>query len=96
MRVHAHRLRSPLTGTAGVRQFQFVQLPDGLEITIAVFGGVDAAAVSAKVDEAAKAALDAVGAEAGGVRVRVRVVDAIERSGSGAKQKLVVASPAIE
>lgn len=94
MRVHAHRLRSPLTGTAGVRQFQFVQLPDGLEITIAVFGGVDAAAVSAKVDEAAKAALDAVGAEAGGVRVRV--VDAIERSGSGAKQKLVVASPAIE
>lgn len=94
VRVHAHRLRSPLTGTAGVRQFQFVQLPDGLEITIAVFGGVDAAAVSAKVDEAAKAALDAVGAEAGGVRVRV--VDAIERSGSGAKQKLVVASPAIE
>ncbi|HEV7309614.1 phenylacetate--CoA ligase family protein [Ensifer sp.] len=91
--IHAHRLRSPLTGAAGVRQFQFVQLPDGLEITIAVFEGVDAAAVSTDVDAAVRAALDAAGAAPGGVRVRL--VEAIERTGSGAKQKLVVASPDI-
>lgn len=30
--VHAHRLRSPLTGAEGVRQFQFAPLPDGLAI----------------------------------------------------------------
>ncbi len=86
--VHAHRLRSPLTGAAGVRQFQFVQLPDGLEIAIAVFEGADAAAVHAAVELGVRAALEAVEAEP--AEFRVRVVDAIARSGGGAKQKLVV------
>ncbi len=92
VRVHAHRLRSPLTGMAGVRQFQFVQLPDGLEVVIAVFEGVDAGAVTVDVEEAVRAALDGVGAEP--AELRVRVVDEIERSGAGAKQKLVAAAPA--
>ncbi|OCP00766.1 CoF synthetase [Ensifer sp. LC13] len=89
--VHAHRLRSPLTGAAGVRQFQFVQLPGGLEIVIAVFAEVDAEIVSGAVEQAVRAALNAV--DAVPAEVRVRVVDTIERSGAGAKQRLVVASP---
>lgn len=89
--VHAHRLRSPLTSAAGVRQFQFVPLTDGLEITIAVFPEVDADAVSETVAGAVRTALAAVEAEP--AQLRVRVVDTIERSGSGAKQRLVVPPP---
>lgn len=92
--VHAHRLRSPLVGAAGVRQYQFTPLPCGLEITISVFAEADPAAVSAAVERAVRAALAAVGAEP--KDLRVRVVDAIERSGSGAKEKLVVAAGAAE
>lgn len=88
--VHAHRLRSPLTSTEGVRQFQFAPLPDGLEITVSVFPGVDVDAVSRKIEVAVRAALSEV--EAQPPSILVRVVDAIERSGSGAKERLVVAS----
>jgi phenylacetate-coenzyme A ligase PaaK-like adenylate-forming protein len=88
--VHAHRLRSPLTSTEGVRQFQFAPLPDGLEITISVFPGVDVDAVSKKIELAMRATLGAVDAQPSSILVRA--VDAIERSGSGAKERLVVAS----
>ncbi|WP_245298541.1 phenylacetate--CoA ligase family protein [Sinorhizobium sp. A49] len=90
--VHAHRLRSPLTSTTGVRQFQFAPLTDGLEITISVFPGVDADAVSRKIESAVRAALNAIDAQPS--RILVTVVDTIERSGSGAKERLVAVSTA--
>ncbi len=52
--VHAHRLRSPLTGTEGVRQFQFAQLPDGLEITISLFSGFDIDVVGERIETAVR------------------------------------------
>ncbi|MBP1873981.1 putative adenylate-forming enzyme [Ensifer adhaerens] len=90
--VHAHRLRSPLTGTAGVRQFQFVPLPDGLEIRISVFPGIVADAVSRKIEDAIRATLDAVDAQPS--ILAVKVVDAIDRSGAGAKVRLVATAAA--
>ncbi|NVD41959.1 phenylacetate--CoA ligase family protein [Ensifer sp. HO-A22] len=87
--VHAHRLRSPLTSSAGVRQFQFAPLREGLEIRVSVFPGVDADAVSRKIEDAVRTTLTAVDAQPSSILVKV--VDAIERSGSGAKEKLVTA-----
>lgn len=87
--VHAHRLRSSLTGTEGVRQFQFAPLPDGLEIRASSLPGVDVDAVSRKIERAVRATLAA--ADAQPTSILVRVVDTIERSGSGAKERLVVA-----
>jgi phenylacetate-coenzyme A ligase PaaK-like adenylate-forming protein len=86
--VLGHRLRSALTGTNGVRQFQFAQLADGLEITIALFSGTDVEGTSNKIERAVRAALEAVDAQP--EQVLVRVVEAIDRSGTGAKEKLVV------
>jgi phenylacetate-coenzyme A ligase PaaK-like adenylate-forming protein len=86
--VHAHRLRSPLTGAKGVRQYQFRQLSDGLEITISVFAEFDRESVASEVGIAVRSALETVGAKP--ERVTVRMVDDIGRSGSGAKEKLVI------
>jgi len=88
--VHAHRLRSPLTGTEGVRQFQFAQLVDGLEITISLFPGYDIDAVAEEIEFAVRTTLATVDAQP--ARILVRAVDTIGRSGSGAKEKLVIAS----
>lgn len=86
--VHAHRLRSPLTGAKGVRQFQFRQLSDGLEITISVFPEFDRETVASDVEMAVRSTLETVGASPD--RVAVRTVDLIGRSGSGAKETLVI------
>jgi phenylacetate-CoA ligase len=86
--VHAHRLRSLLTGAKGVRQFQFCQLLDGLEITISVFPEFDRETVASEVEMAVRSTLETVGARP--ERVAVRTVDLIARSGSGAKEKLVI------
>ncbi|WP_411906424.1 phenylacetate--CoA ligase family protein [Rhizobium mayense] len=86
--VHAHRLRSPLTGAKGVRQFQFRQLADGLEITISVFPEFDGKAVASQVEMAVRSILETAGARP--EHLTVRTVDMIGRSGSGAKEKLVV------
>ncbi|CAN7652428.1 phenylacetate--CoA ligase family protein [Rhizobium sp. LjRoot258] len=91
--VHAHRLRSPLTGTEGVRQFQFAQLPDGLEITISLFSGFDIDVVGERIETAVRATLAMVDAQPS--RIVVRAVDTIERSGSGAKERLVVAPTSV-
>ncbi len=90
--VHAHRLRSPLTSAEGVRQFQFAPLPDGLEIKVSFFRGVDVEAISRKIELTVRVALEAVHAQPS--RILVKEVDAIERSGSGAKERLVVVASA--
>ncbi|MBD9450376.1 phenylacetate--CoA ligase family protein [Rhizobium sp. RHZ02] len=86
--VHAHRLRSPLTATPGVRQYQFAQLPDGLEITISLFPETDPDVVGESIRRSVDAELAKVGARAG--KLLIRTVDVIMRSGAGAKEKLVV------
>ncbi|WP_141652367.1 phenylacetate--CoA ligase family protein [Rhizobium grahamii] len=87
--VHAHRLRSSLTRTGGVRQFQFSQLPDGLEITISLFADFDHRMVAQSVEDSLRETLANAGAEPR--RIVVRAVQSIERNGPGAKERLVVA-----
>src|SRR5262249_26512172 len=76
--VHAIRLRSPLIGTEGIRQFQLAQLLDGLEITISVLPEFDSEVTRLRVERTVQEALDKLGAAP--MRIHVRVVDLIERT----------------
>ena len=85
--VHAGRLRSPLLRIAGLRQYQFAQLPDGIRILIVPGPGCDPAAIRAATEGAIRTALAPL--DAATARVEVEIVDHIDRAGSGAKEKLV-------
>lgn len=86
--VHGHRLRSPLARIAGIRQYQFAQLVNGLEITISLSTGIDADDVKDELERSIRATLSKVDAEP--EQIMVQVVDEIARSGAGAKERLVV------
>lgn len=88
VRVHGHRLRSPLTRIEGIRQYQFAQLVDRLEITICLSDGFDADRVKDELERSIRATLSKVHAEP--AQILIQVVDAITRSGAGAKERLVV------
>jgi phenylacetate-coenzyme A ligase PaaK-like adenylate-forming protein len=88
VQVHGHRLRSPLTSIEGIRQYQFAQLPNGLEITVSLSSGFDADGVRGDLERVIRATLSKADAEPG--QIVVHVVDAIARSGAGAKERLVV------
>jgi phenylacetate-coenzyme A ligase PaaK-like adenylate-forming protein len=85
--VHALRLQPALIGLPGVRQFQIVQLAEGLEVRLAVRDGTDraAAVTAAERGLAALLATHDVGPE----RFRVMIVEQIERAGTGAKLRMV-------
>ncbi len=85
--VHAGRLRSPLMRLAGLRQYQFAQLPDGLRVLIVPVPGCDPIEISAATERAIRAALDPLGAAT--ARVEIEIVDQIDRTGSGANERLV-------
>jgi len=85
--VHAGRLRSPLLRIAGIRQYQFAQLSDGIRVHIVLADGCDAAEIGAATVDAVRTALTPLGAST--TRVEVEIVDRIERTGSAAKEKLV-------
>jgi phenylacetate-CoA ligase len=85
--VPAIRLHNLLIGTEGIHQFQFVQLPSGLELSVAVLPGVDPEAARLKAEYGIRAVLEKLGAAP--AKVDVRIVDGIARVGSGAKEKLV-------
>ena len=85
--VPAIRMSSPLIGTGGIRQFQVAQLPERLEICISVFPEFDPEVTRMKTEETIRAILEKLDTES--VRVNVRVVDGIERVGTGVKEKLV-------
>ena len=85
--VHAGRLRSPLMRLAGLSQYQFAQLPDGLRVLIVPVPGCDPIEISAATEHAIRAALDPLGAAT--ARVEIEIVDQIDRTGSGAKERLV-------
>lgn len=90
--VHAPRFWFHLVRVAGLRQYQFAQLPRGIAIRIVPSPGHDPESVRTSVDRIAKAALDDLGARDG--YLEVQIVDRIARSGSAAKQKLVESGPA--
>jgi phenylacetate-coenzyme A ligase PaaK-like adenylate-forming protein len=87
--VHAFRLLSPLIGMPGVRQYQL--LPGGEDVTvrIAVRNGGPAEDIRNAVKQSIERVLAEV--DATDTAVAVEVVESIERSGTGAKVKLVAA-----
>jgi phenylacetate-coenzyme A ligase PaaK-like adenylate-forming protein len=85
--VHASRIRSPLIGTQGIRQFQLARLPDGLEIAISVLPEFDSTDTKRRVERSILELLDKL--TVAPMRILVKVVDRIERSGAGAKERLV-------
>lgn len=88
--VHAHRLRSPLSSIEGIREYQFRQLPEGVEIAISLSPDIDADVVRHKLELALQGTLASIDIEP--ARISILVVDAIARSGPGAKKRLVVSS----
>ena len=82
--VHAGRLRSHLLRAAGIRQYQFAQLPGGLRIFISIQPGCDGKTIRRAVERSIHQALAALDAAA--ALVDVQIVDNIERAGTGAKE----------
>jgi phenylacetate-coenzyme A ligase PaaK-like adenylate-forming protein len=85
--VHAGRIAAPLSGVAGLRQFQLVPTGDGLRLRVAIREGAAISDVTEGALRVVKASLTSAGAEV--ALVAVDVVDRIETAGTGAKQKLV-------
>jgi phenylacetate-coenzyme A ligase PaaK-like adenylate-forming protein len=86
MRVHAGRLRGPLAGVPGLRQFQLVPDADGLRLRVSVREGVSPQVVTSRAIATVREALREAGAAA---ILDAEVVDVIERAGTGAKERLV-------
>ncbi len=87
-RVHALRLRTPILKIPGVRQVQFAQLSNGVEVISAVAPEANVDELKSRIELATTDALkDYDPAEN---TILVTVVDRVERLGVGAKEKLVV------
>jgi phenylacetate-coenzyme A ligase PaaK-like adenylate-forming protein len=87
IRIHAGRLRAPLAGVPGLRQFQVVPGVERLTLRLSVRHDADADSVRQAAAQLARHALRELGAD---VTVTVELLDALERAGTGAKEKLVV------
>ena len=85
--VHAPRFWFHLVRVPGIRNYQFVQLQEGIAIRIVPDPSHDPSVVKAAVEQIARMALDDLGARNG--YLEVHIVDEIRRTGSAAKQKLV-------
>ncbi|HZI88615.1 MAG TPA: AMP-binding protein [Pyrinomonadaceae bacterium] len=85
--VHAIRLRSPLIAAPGVKQFQLFLNGDELEVAITIAAGFEPEVTRRETTGLLLNALRKL--NVGDVHLNVRVVDAIPRTGGGAKQKLV-------
>jgi phenylacetate-coenzyme A ligase PaaK-like adenylate-forming protein len=86
--IHAARLRFHLVKVAGVRQYQFRSLPDGIRIRLVVYPDCDRGTVEAQAQAIAARALEDLGIS--GARIDVEFVEKIDRVGSGAKEKIVI------
>jgi phenylacetate-coenzyme A ligase PaaK-like adenylate-forming protein len=86
VRIHAARLRGPLDGVPGLRQFQLVPGEGRLTLRLSVRGDARADEIVASALAAVRTALAEADAD---VQVTGELVDAIERAGTGAKEKLV-------
>jgi phenylacetate-coenzyme A ligase PaaK-like adenylate-forming protein len=74
-------------GVPGVRQFQLVPHGDGLEVRLVVREGADGLTACRAAERDLAALLEAQNVDPN--RVGVVIVDTIERTGTGAKLKLV-------
>jgi len=86
IRLHAARLRAPLAGIPGVRQYQVVPGADRLTLRLSLRRDADPEIARAEATDVVRSALRAAGAD---MLVATELVDSIERAGSGAKEKLV-------
>jgi len=89
VRIHAGRLRSPLAGVEGLRQFQIVAASDRLRLVVSVRDGARPEDVVAAAAATVRRALRDVGAD---VQVTTEVVSEIDRVGTGAKERLLGAA----
>ena len=85
--IHAFRLLSPLIGMPGIRQYQLLPGADDLTVRISVRDGEPREGIRSAVERSIKDVLVKAGATA--TTVAVEIVGSIERSGTGAKVKLV-------
>jgi phenylacetate-coenzyme A ligase PaaK-like adenylate-forming protein len=85
--VHAARLWFHLVKVAGIRQYQFRALPDGIRFRLAVDPGCDRRTVESQAKAIAARALEDLGIS--GARIDIEFVEKIDRVGGGAKEKIV-------
>jgi phenylacetate-CoA ligase len=85
--IHAFRLVSPLTGMPGVRQYQLLHGANDITVNISVRDGAPRQEIRNAVERKIRSVLTDAGA--GDTKVAVDIVDSIERSGTGAKLRLV-------
>ncbi len=88
--VHAFRLLSPLIGMPGIRQYQILPGDDDLTVNISVRDGESRDGIRSAVERRIRDALAEI--DAAETTVAVEIVEAIERSGTGSKIKLVATS----
>ena len=86
IRLHAARLRAPLAGVPGLRQYQVVPGEQQLTLRFSIRREADAEMVRAHAADVVRSALRTAGAD---MLVTTELVDVIERAGTGAKEKLV-------
>ena len=72
---------------AGIRQYQFAQIPGGIWVLVAPTPAFDSAQIREVAEADIRAALASL--DAATTRVEIEIVDRIERVGGGAKEKLV-------
>jgi phenylacetate-CoA ligase len=90
VRVHAGRLRAPLAGISGLRQFQMVPAFDRVRLVVSVRDEARPADVAAAAAATVGRALQDVGAD---VSVSTEIVGEIDRVGTGAKELLLGPAP---
>jgi phenylacetate-coenzyme A ligase PaaK-like adenylate-forming protein len=90
IRLHAARLRAPLVGVPGLREYQVVPSDERLTLRLSIRREVDAEIARAHAADVVQSALREAGAE---MLVTTELVDIIERAGTGAKERLVLSCP---
>jgi phenylacetate-CoA ligase len=85
--VHAARLWFHLVKVAGIRQYQFRALPDGIRILLAVDPGCDRGTVETQARAITSKAMEDLGISE--ARIEIEFVEKLDRVGGGAKEKIV-------
>jgi phenylacetate-CoA ligase len=89
VRVHASRLRAPLAGVPGLRQFQIVPAFDRVRLVVSARDEARPEDVASAAAATVRRTLRDLGAD---VHVTTEVVGEIDRVGAGAKERLVGAA----
>jgi phenylacetate-CoA ligase len=93
VRIHAGRLRAPLAGVSGLRQFQIVPAFDRLRLVVSARDDSKPEDVATAAASTVRRVLRDVGAD---VYVTIEVVSEIDRVGTAAKERLVGAALSAE